>query len=185
MREDCLDVRRRRFLQVSAAFAAGITAPTAWTKPRAQAPRSLAFLNLHTGEEVSARYWRDGAYDPDAMHRIDHVLRDHRADETRAMDRALLDLLYRLKTSLGIDAPFQVISGYRSPSTNQALARSSSGVAKRSLHMQGKAIDIRIPKLATSDLYAAALALQGGGVGYYRKSAFIHLDTGRVRTWRG
>ncbi|MFM1892333.1 MAG: hypothetical protein RLZ44_1410 [Pseudomonadota bacterium] len=148
-------------------------------------PRSLDLVNLHTGEELTADYWRDGRYDRDALERINHVLRDHRADEATSMDHSLLDLLHRLKTSLGSDVPFHVISGYRSPRTNETLRKKSNGVAKRSLHMQGKAIDIRVPDLKTTALYEAALDLRGGGVGLYRKSGFIHLDVGRVRSWGG
>jgi uncharacterized protein YcbK (DUF882 family) len=167
------------------ALAAGLVCPGLHARGEPAGPRSLVFVNLHTGEELAADYWRDGRYDSGALSRIDHILRDHRADEATSMNRDLLDLLHRLKSSLGGDVPFHVISGYRSPQTNQALRKHSNGVAKRSLHMQGKAIDIRIPDVKTGALYEAALALQGGGVGLYRKSGFIHLDVGRVRTWRG
>ncbi|OGU43084.1 MAG: Twin-arginine translocation pathway signal, partial [Hydrogenophilales bacterium RIFOXYA1_FULL_63_33] len=122
---------------------------------------------------------------PDALAEINHVLRDYRNDQVAAIDTRLLDLLDRVKARLGTSQPFQVISGYRSPATNHLLAERSSGVAKHSLHMEGKAIDIRIPGVALADLRKTGLALQAGGVGYYPASDFVHLDVGRVRTWGG
>ena len=111
------------------------------------------------------------------------MLRDHRSDELTAMDPSLLDLLYNLQQKTQGHGPFHVISGYRSPSTNNKLRKNSKGVAKKSLHMQGRAIDIRLPGSELKTLQHAALSLQAGGVGYYPKSNFIHLDTGRVRFW--
>lgn len=102
-----------------------------------------------------------------------------------AIDTRLLDLLHRVGAALGASQPFQVISGYRSPASNLMLAEHSSGVAKRSLHMEGKAIDVRLPGVEPADLRRAGLALQGGGVGYYPGSNFVHLDVGRVRAWGG
>jgi len=113
------------------------------------------------------------------------VLRDHRTGAVAAIDIQLLDLLDHVKAALGTAQPFQVISGYRSPASNSLLASSSSGVARRSLHMEGKAIDIRIPGVPLADLRRAGLMLKGGGIGYYPGSNFVHLDVGRVRTWGG
>jgi uncharacterized protein YcbK (DUF882 family) len=111
------------------------------------------------------------------------VLRDFRTDESHPIDRRLLDLLHNLSQRVGTRAPFQVISGYRSPATNAMLRAESSGVASRSLHMQGMAIDIALQDVALADLRQAALDLQSGGVGYYPTSGFVHVDVGRVRRW--
>jgi uncharacterized protein YcbK (DUF882 family) len=111
------------------------------------------------------------------------VLRDHRTDEVAEMDPRLLDLLFNLQGKLGASTPFHVISGYRSPRSNAMLVAKGGGVAKKSLHMQGKAIDIRLPGRELADLRKAALGLKAGGVGYYPKSDFVHVDVGRVRHW--
>ena len=147
------------------------------------APRSLAFLNTHTGERVRCEYWCDGDYVADALREVDHVLRDHRSGDVIAIDPRLLDLLHAIRQRLDTPAAFEVISGYRSPATNAALAAQGRGVATRSLHTQGKAIDIRLPGRDLATLRAAALELAGGGVGYYPRSNFVHMDTGRVRAW--
>lgn len=153
----------------------------AWANP--PAARALSLVNLHTGESLKAEYWDAGAYRPDALTAIAKVLRDHRSGEVHAIDTGLLDLLVRLSSELGTSRPYQVISGYRSPTTNAKLHAKSSGVATRSLHMDGKAIDVRIPGVDLARLRDAALALKLGGVGYYPDSNFVHLDTGRVRRW--
>lgn len=145
--------------------------------------RLLSFVNTHTGETFADAYWESGTYIPDAMAAINHVMRDHRSGEAHAIDPRLLDQLHQLKSHVGAAAPYQIISGYRSPATNAALHDASSGVATRSLHMQGRAIDIRIGGVALPRLRDAALAMQAGGVGYYETSDFIHVDTGRVRRW--
>ncbi len=146
-------------------------------------PRKLAFYNLHTEEKLSATYWADGGYVADELGAIDHLLRDFRTGSVHTIDPKLLDLLYSLDRSLGSAQPFHVISGYRSPHTNAVLHAKSNGVASHSLHMVGKAIDIRLPGRSLADLRNAALALRSGGVGYYPKSDFVHVDTGRVRRW--
>jgi len=147
--------------------------------------RSLEFVNTHTGETLSAAYFRAGQYCEEALSGFDHVLRDHRNGEVAHMDRGLFDLLHDVAALAGRDARFEVISGYRSPATNAMLNTRSSGVAKRSLHMEGRAIDVRLVGYRTDRLRDLALSLKAGGVGYYRKSDFIHLDTGRFRTWAG
>ena len=146
-------------------------------------PRRLAFYNLHTGERLSATYWAEGRYIADELKGIDHVLRDFRTGEIAAIDRNLLDLLHVLEGNMDTREPFHVISGYRSPRTNDMLRHEGGGVASNSLHMVGKAIDIRIPGRRLVDVRDAALALQSGGVGYYPKSDFVHVDTGRIRRW--
>lgn len=145
--------------------------------------RRVAFHNLHTGESVDAVYWEKGDYVPDALSAVDKVLRDFRTGETHPMARPLLDLLTQLRARTGVDAPFQVISGYRSPKTNEMLHKTSTGVAKRSLHMEGMAIDVRLPGVELAELRQAALEMKVGGVGYYPQSDFVHVDVGRVRSW--
>jgi uncharacterized protein YcbK (DUF882 family) len=145
--------------------------------------RALTFLHTHTGERLTAEYVTQGSYVADALAAINHVLRDFRTGEEKPIEPALLDLLHRLTTVTGSHQPFQVISGYRSPKTNAMLRERSTGVAAGSLHMQGKAIDIRVADIPLPKLRAAALGLRGGGVGYYPESRFVHVDTGRVRTW--
>jgi uncharacterized protein YcbK (DUF882 family) len=145
--------------------------------------RTLSLISTHTNEKIMATYWRNGVYDKGALKDIDHVLRDHRSGEVARMDPNLLDLLAELHHRTGSRKAFQIISGYRSHKTNAMLASASGGVAKRSLHMDAKAIDIRLADVALSDLRQAALGMKAGGVGYYKKSNFIHVDTGRVRQW--
>jgi uncharacterized protein YcbK (DUF882 family) len=146
-------------------------------------PRRLAFRNLHTGEAVEVVYRVGGRYDIAALREIAWVLRDHRAGEARRVDRALLELLSRLRDTLGTTEPYEVISGYRSPATNALLVRTTDGVAPRSLHVQARAIDLRVPDRPLEAVRAAALALRRGGVGYYPRSGFVHVDVGPVRWW--
>lgn len=146
--------------------------------------RELAFHNTHTGERLRIAYWEDGRYVPGALREINHLMRDHRRNESHRIDTKLLDQLFILRKKLGTSKPFHIISGYRSPKTN-ALLRSQGrrGVAKRSLHMSGRAIDIRMPGRSLSKVRLAALSMHAGGVGYYPGANFVHLDTGRVRRW--
>jgi len=143
----------------------------------------LSFDNLHTGEKLSSTYWADGRLISRGCRQIDWVLRDHRSGDVAAIAPELFDLLFRLRQRLRTDAPFEVISGYRSARTNAALARAGDGVASGSLHMKGLAIDIRVPGLPLPQLHDAALKLEAGGVGYYPRSGFVHVDVGRVRSW--
>ena len=144
----------------------------------------LAFVNTHTGEALDVVYREGDRYLSDALAGIDRVLRDHRSGDVYPIDRALLDQLVQLGTLLDAGPrAFHVISGYRSAQTNALLAARSGGVASRSLHMAGRAIDIRLPGVPLSTLHRAALDLQAGGVGFYARSDFVHLDTGRVRDW--
>ena len=148
-----------------------------------QPERSLAFYNLHTGEDLNTVYWSEGQYLPEALNRINHILRDHRSGEAVSIDARLLDLLHELSGRMGSQARFHVISGYRSPHTNAIMRLHSAGIARHSLHTQGKAIDIRLPGHSLASLHQAAVRLRGGGVGYYPGSDFVHMDTGRVRYW--
>jgi uncharacterized protein YcbK (DUF882 family) len=174
---------RRRFLNGCAALATGALLTPAVLRAPPHDTYHLNLLNLHTDERLNVTFWADGAFDPDALGRIDHLLRDHRSGEQHPIDRALLHLLHRLQEQVGRHREIHVISGYRSPKTNAMLRRVSNGVAKRSFHTQGRAIDVRVPQVTTQQLYELARSLRGGGVGLYRKSAFVHLDTGRVRSW--
>lgn len=145
--------------------------------------RSLALVSLHTGESIQRTYWADGRYLDDMLAEFAHVLRDHRNGETRPIDPRLLDQLHDLREKIGLLQPFRVISGYRSPASNAMLHERSIGVASNSLHLQGRAIDISAPGVALERVRAAALAAHVGGVGYYPRSGFVHLDTGRPRVW--
>lgn len=144
----------------------------------------LAFVNTHTGESLDVVYREGERYLNDALAEIDRTLRDHRSGDVYPIDRALLDQLTQLGALLDTGKrPFHIISGYRSPRTNAMLAARSGGVATKSLHMAGRAVDIRMPGVALHTLHRAALSMQSGGVGYYARSNFVHLDTGRVRRW--
>jgi len=148
-------------------------------------PRWVKLRNIHTDEKLEAVYWENGEYVPDAVKALNHVLRDYRNDESHPIDPGLYDILGKIAEKTGTKAHFQVISGYRSPATNRMLAERSGEVAKRSLHMDGKAMDIYLEDIALEEIRAEALGLQLGGVGYYPKSKFVHVDVGPVRKWSG
>jgi uncharacterized protein YcbK (DUF882 family) len=147
--------------------------------------RRIALTNLHTGEQLDIEYFRDGSYVPAALAALEVLLRDFRNGEKHAIDPQLMDYLVDVAAQIGVPPQYSVISGYRSPETNERLHERSSGVSQHSLHMQGRAIDVRIGGVDCQDLAARAEALRRGGVGYYRASNFVHLDTGAFRTWRG
>lgn len=154
-----------------------------WVRPRAAFERSLAFRHRHTDERLNLVYYADGRYLPEAVDEVSHLLRDFRTDEIKAIDPALLDFLYVLRLRLESERPFDVYSGYRSPETNARLRSEGINVAKNSMHLRGKAIDIALGGVDNSDVFRAAWSLQRGGVGFYRSSAFVHLDVGGIRTW--
>jgi uncharacterized protein YcbK (DUF882 family) len=145
--------------------------------------RTLAFEHAHTGETLKLTYFEHGNYVSGALHEINYLLRDFRTKETHTIDTALLDQLFDLKQILGLNKPFHILSGYRSPSTNAQLRKHSRRVAEHSFHMQGRAIDIRVEGVSSKTIRNAALTMAEGGVGYYPRNNFIHLDTGRYRTW--
>jgi len=147
--------------------------------------RSVAFNNLHTGESIQAVYWAEGDYIPEVLDEVNHHLRDFRTGDVHPIDPGLLDLLDALQSITETKGPFEVISGYRSPQTNAMLHERSDEVAKKSFHVQGMAIDIRLPDVDLDRLHAAALSLCRGGVGLYPGSNFVHVDVGPVRCWRG
>lgn len=145
--------------------------------------RSLYLHNLHTQERLECWYHRNGTYVTQALRQIDRLFRDHRTGEIHHIDVDLLDTLFLLKHHLAVEGPVEIISGFRSVSTNEMLRRQSSGVARKSYHMVGRAVDCRFPGVATRDLRDLAIHAARGGVGYYRRSDFVHLDTGPVRHW--
>lgn len=165
--------------------AAGLLARTAQSLEVAAAPKRIALKNLHTDEKLEVEFFRDGAYVPDALASINVLLRDYRTGERHAIDPSLMDYLVKVAHKAGADPAFSVISGYRSAQTNAHLREQSTGVAQHSLHIEGRAIDVRMTGIDCADLAAHALVLQRGGVGYYRASDFVHLDTGAFRTWKG
>ncbi len=174
---------RRYFLGLAlGAFATTISGP-ALAARRALPKRTLALNSLHTGESANLVYWADGKYLRDPMKRLAWILRDHRTNEIHPIDPRLFDLLSGLRGRLDASQPFQVVSGYRSPATNALLAKMTDGVAEHSLHMQGWAIDIRVPSRKLSSVREAAMSLKSGGVGYYPRSNFVHVDVGRIRHW--
>jgi len=172
---------RRRVLGVAATAAA-----VAFIRPVTAvsfAPRAVSLYNIHTGEWVRTVYWADGHYIREAVRDINWVLRDHHSDEVRPMNAGILDVLGMLRSRLDTHNPFLVISGYRSPTTNQKMRRRSSGVASNSYHIKGMAIDLRCERRDLSQVRGAAMSLRGGGVGYYPRSDFVHVDCGPVRSW--
>ena len=148
-----------------------------------QRPRVLQFVHTHTGETLIAPYFDGSGYRVDTLRDIDHLLRDFRTDETHVIDPPLLDILYELQLLANRDATYEIISGYRSPTTNTMLRGKSHGVAEHSQHLLGKAVDVRLSGFPTRQLGEYARSLARGGVGYYASSDFIHLDTSRVRFW--
>lgn len=188
----CADSVGRR-LAASKPPALAQAAPTPQPAPAAPAVlrptqaqiRRVALHNLHTGDKLAAVYWEDGRYVPDALAEAQRVLRDWRNGEEHFMDPKLFDVMHGISAQLETDAPFQIISGYRSPGTNAMLHDRSAGVATHSQHMEGKASDVRIQGVELANLHKAAKSLRAGGVGYYPVSNFVHIDVARVRSWQG
>jgi len=180
-------MNRRQLLKAGLLASLVCVAPVpAWARAGLTGPaeRSLSLLNTHTGERLKeVVYWEQGLYLSDALQDINYVLRDHRTDEIHTIDPKTIDLMAAISRKVGANSPFEIISGYRSPQSNQQLRSMSRGVAKNSYHVQGKAIDMRLPGVSLKTLRKAALELRMGGVGYYPKSDFVHVDTGKVRTW--
>jgi uncharacterized protein YcbK (DUF882 family) len=178
-------ISRRHMLAAAAALSgSALLRHTALGAPDGAA-RRIALTNLHTGERLDIEYFRDGAYSPQALAALEVLLRDFRNGEQHAVDPKLMDYLVEVAAQIGVPPAYSVISGYRSPETNERLHERSSGVSQHSLHMQGRAIDVRMSGVDCKDLAARAEFLKRGGVGYYRGSNFVHLDTGAFRTWRG
>ena len=176
--------QRRSFLKTSVVLASALSVPTlALAAVSTPNERVLRLYNTHTGESIKSVFWAQGQFIPDAMQDINKLLRDHRNNSIANMDPQLLLLLDQVSSKFGGTEVLHVISGYRSPESNAKLAAASGGVAKHSMHLEGKAIDIRMPGRDLASLRNAATSLRAGGVGYYPDSQFVHMDTGRLRTW--
>lgn len=145
--------------------------------------RSVAFVHTHTGERLRVVYFQNGCYQAGCLAQVNELLRDFRTGEVHRIDPGLLDILFDLQVRADRDEPFEVISGYRSPGTNAMLHSRSEGVAVHSMHLEGRAIDVRLPGFSTRELAGHARSLGLGGVGFYARSDFVHVDTGRVRFW--
>lgn len=172
---------RRRLLAALALAPLALTSKSA----SARAERSLTLHHTHTGERLSVTYFAAGEYLPEPLAQLDRLLRDFRTGAATVMDRALFDQLHTLALACGGGA-FEIVSGYRSPATNAMLrAKGGGGVARNSLHLQGRAVDVRLTGCDTARLRRAAAVMGRGGVGWYPRSDFVHLDTGRPRTWGG
>lgn len=158
-----------------------LASPALAALPRA---RSLAFEHTHTGKSLEIVYAVDNRLVPEALSTLNTFLFDHHSGRIGRMDPKLFDLLFRLRQSLDSSKPIQVISAYRCPTTNKQLRKGGhSGVARKSLHMEGKAIDLRLADVSLKDLRDAAVRLRQGGVGFYPRDRFVHVDTGPVRSW--
>lgn len=171
---------RRRLIVAGASAGALLLAPSVVLASR---PRALSFYHTHTGERLRLTYAEGDRHIPEALDEINRFLRDFRSGEAHPIDPHLLDILHQLQQATGGKGPYEIVSAYRSPQTNDLLRANSDGVAQRSLHMEGRAMDVRLRGVQTRKLRKAALELQAGGVGYYQQSDFIHVDTGRVRFW--
>ena len=177
---------RRHFLKVGVMAILASISPRLGFATMDEPPsphKSLSFYETHTGESLETTYWAEGKYRSEALADINHILRDYRTGEAKAIDTRLLDLLFAIRLKVRTQQPFHVISGYRSPKTNALLRKCGRGVARNSLHMCGQAVDIRLPGCALTLLRRMAIDLKGGGVGYYPRPNFVHIDIGRVRYW--
>jgi uncharacterized protein YcbK (DUF882 family) len=178
-------ISRRNMLAATAALTGAVALWPQSLIAANSSGRRIALTNLHTGERLDVEYYREDDYVPEALAAIDVLLRDFRNGDQHAIDPKLMDYLVDVAAQLGVPPAYSVISGYRSPQTNERLHERSSGVSQHSLHMQGRAIDVRMAGVDCTDLAARAESLKRGGVGYYRATNFVHLDTGAFRTWRG
>ncbi|UCD35189.1 MAG: DUF882 domain-containing protein [Nitrospiraceae bacterium] len=180
-------VSRRRILKLGLLTMAAAFAPAkAIASLKETVPgKKLALYNAHTEEHLETVFWKNGAYQPEALAKINHLLRDVRSGEETEIHTELLDLLHALQKRLKCQEPFFIVSGYRTPLTNALLRQHKKGVAKNSLHMYGMAADLRLPGYSLRAVRETAITLQMGGVGYYPRSQFIHVDVGEPRYWYG
>ncbi len=175
--------RRGLFSLMAAGTAALFAGPALAGIAKIEHERRIKLINPHTGERLDTVYWIQGTYVPEVLDQVNFLLRDHHNGRVHETDPALLDVLHRVRSNLDTRNPFEIVCGYRSPTTNEMLRKKSTAVAKHSYHVYGKAIDIRMDGVAIRDLHKAALSLRAGGVGKYPKSKFVHIDTGPVRHW--
>lgn len=178
---------RRGILKAGLAFAACNALPAlaygAYSSEPEETVRSLHLYNTHTGESLKTVYWEQGVYVTESLKDIGYILRDHRTNDMKDIDVRLLDIIAAVHKKTDSRRPFEVISGYRSPKTNALLYEHTRGVNPNSLHMSGRAIDVRLSGYHLKALRDAAVSLQRGGVGYYPESDFVHIDTGAVQQW--
>lgn len=184
---DTYGISRRKFLgiglvtAVSALVPSGVYAAAKELSPE----KTISFYNVYTHENLAEVYWKDGLYVPEALSQVNHIFRDIRTGRETKINKELIDLLHDLQQELNTDEPFHITSGYRTPRSNELLRKTKKGVAKNSLHMYGKAADIRLPGYSLEEVRRAAMNLRAGGVGYYPRSKFVHVDVGDLRYWRG
>jgi uncharacterized protein YcbK (DUF882 family) len=181
--DDYLPAQRRRRCWASALLLALLAPGVALGATAQPGERQLAFYHTHTGERLQVVYRRGEDYLDDALKRVDRFLGDFRTGDVKPIDPATLDIIYELRELAGYGGEVHIISAYRSPVTNEMLRQSGRGVARKSQHLEGRAIDIRFPGVDTAQLRDLAKSMRRGGVGYYRDSDFIHVDSGRVRYW--
>ncbi|MBL8659046.1 MAG: DUF882 domain-containing protein [Rhodospirillales bacterium] len=180
---DDIHLGRRRFLGIGFVAAAALAPVPGWAKASPRQERALSLLHAHTGERLNTVYYANGRYIPSALKQINYILRDYRINEIKPVSPQLLDLLYALGGRLGTGGAFEVLSGYRSAETNALLGQRNRGVAKHSLHIEAKAIDIMVPGVGAREVARVARDMRGGGVGYYPRHSFVHVDIGDIRTW--
>ncbi|WP_437888107.1 DUF882 domain-containing protein [Phytobacter sp. V91] len=181
---DKFDANRRKLLALGGiALGAAILPQRAFATLATPRPRILTLSNLNTGESIKAEFFDGKGYIQDELVKLNHFFRDYRANKIKTIDPQLFDQLFRLQGLLGTRKPVQLISGYRSVDTNNELRAHSRGVAKKSYHTKGQAMDFHIEGISLSNVRKAALSLRAGGVGYYPSSDFVHIDTGPVRHW--
>jgi uncharacterized protein YcbK (DUF882 family) len=176
---------RRSFLLKSTqlVLGLGVVSVPAISYAKVLDKRSLSFFHTRTQQELTLTYASGKAYDRKALTQINQFLRDYQTGQVHVIDPKLLDILWAVQGEMGRKGVYEVISGYRSPRTNKGLMRSSCGVASHSLHMKGQAIDIQFSGANIDQIHQCAMAMQSGGVGYYPKAGFVHLDSGEYRTW--
>ncbi len=178
---------RRSIIKAGALFTACFAAPSlahASVNAAFRTPvRSVFLLNPHTGDKLKTVYWENGQYHSEPLKDIAYVMRDQHTEDMSPIDPKLMDILHALQTTLRTNNPFEVVCGYRTPRSNAFIYKHERGVGKNSYHMYGRAVDIRLADRSASSIQRAAWSLQQGGVGYYPRADFVHIDTGGVRRW--
>lgn len=178
--------RRKLFQSASTLMAGALVCPNLLADERQLIDnKTLNVYNIHTSEHIKATIWEEGNYQMDEIARLDNLMRDHRSGEIKPIQRDLYEFLFYLQNTFDSKQPLHIISGYRCQATNNMLRGSTNGVAKKSMHIEGRAIDLNIPRVSHTNLVKAALSMKAGGVGSYPKSGFVHIDNGRVRRWNG
>lgn len=180
-------INRRKFLGIGLATMAAAFLPKRLFAAAEDIAleRNISFFNAHTHENLDIVFWKDGNYIAEALPEIDHIFRDTRTEQVKTISTDLLDLLFFVRQKLQCIEPFHIVSGYRTPKSNNLLRQSTKGVAKNSLHMFGKAVDLRLPGYSLKTLMQTVKSFRAGGVGYYPGPAFVHVDVGQVRYWQG